>query len=104
MTLTVSGIESSRSSYDYSSRALRLCVLRLPPAQYVESSQVGPDAPSPPSTGLTSIRHALPLSDPYSGMNHYEQAHGILAEHVRQYVESYASAHTASRKEFAHGC
>ena len=27
-------------------------------------------------------------------MNHNEQAHGILAEHVRQYVESYASAHT----------
>ena len=36
-------------------------------------------------------------------MNHSEQAHGILGEHVRQYVESYASAHTAPREEFAQG-
>jgi hypothetical protein len=48
--------------------------------------------------------HTLPLLAQTQGMNHYEQAHGILAEHVRQYVESYAPAHTAPRKEFAHGC
>ena len=47
--------------------------------------------------------HTLPLMAHTQGMSHYEQAHGILAEHVCQYAESYASAHTAPREEFAQG-
>jgi hypothetical protein len=45
------------------------------------------------------VLYTLPLVAQAQDMNHYEQAHRILAEHVRQYVESYASAHTAPRKE-----
>jgi len=60
----------------------------VPPAQYVESSQESPDAPSSPFTGLTLILHALPLLAQTHGMNRSEKAHGILEEHVRQLSDS----------------